>query len=54
MESITKYGLKEIVEDLFNINLTESLVPTQLKEANIITIPKIKDPKEVGDYRPIA
>jgi hypothetical protein len=44
-----KYALKEIVTHLFNICLTESFVPTQWKEANIITIPKIKEPKEVGD-----
>jgi len=49
-----KHALKEIVAHLFNICLTESFVPTQWKEANIITIPKIKEPKEVGDYRPIA
>ena len=49
-----KYALKEIVAHLFNICLAESFVPTQWKEANIMPIPKIKEPKEVGDYRPIA
>jgi hypothetical protein len=49
-----KYALKEKVAHLFNICLAESFVPTQWKEANIIPIPKIKDPKEVGDYGPIA
>ena len=49
-----KYALKEIVSHLFNICLAESFVPTQWKEANIIPIPKTNDPKEAGDYRPIA
>ena len=49
-----KYALKEIVAHLFNICLTDSFVPTQWKEANIIPIPKIKEPKEAGDYRPTA
>jgi hypothetical protein len=49
-----KYALKEIVAQLFNLCLAESYVPTQWKEANIIPIPKIKEPKEVGDNRPIA
>ena len=47
-----KYALKEIVAHLFNICLTDSFVPTQWKEANIIPIPKIKEPKGAGNYRP--
>jgi hypothetical protein len=46
-----KYALIEIVAHLFNICLAESFVPTQWKEAYIIPIPKIKEPKEAGDYR---
>ena len=49
-----KYALKEIVAHLFNICHTDSFVPTQWKEASIIPIPKIKEPKEAGDYRPTA
>ncbi|XP_057318961.1 uncharacterized protein LOC130663635 [Microplitis mediator] len=44
---------KQIV-DLFNTSLTRCEFPHQWKDSLIIPIPKIKDPRIFGDYRPIS
>lgn len=39
---------------LFNWSLCEGVVPTCFKTANVIPIPKVNDPKELSDFRPIS
>ncbi|XP_071959521.1 uncharacterized protein [Antedon mediterranea] len=46
--------LAPIYTKLFNESLASGTVPNQWKTACISPIPKIKNPKELNDYRPIA
>ena len=39
---------------LFNLSLTTSTVPQQWKKASIIPIPKVTQPKQHADFRPIS
>ena len=47
-------ALLPVIEHLFNFSLQNSCFPEMWKLANIIPIPKVKDPKECKDYRPVS
>jgi exonuclease III len=52
-----KLSVPYIVESLtfiFNLCIAQSLFPTTLKEAKVIPIPKIKNPIELKNFRPIS
>ena len=44
----------EPITNLVNKSVCTSIVPEQWKRALINPIPKVKNPKELGDYRPIS
>lgn len=46
--------LLNVIEHLFNFSLQSSVFPVAWKMANIIPIPKVKDPKEPKDFRPVS
>ena len=49
-----KFELCEIIAQPFNISLQNSFVPSQVKSANIVPIPKTNNTLTATDYRPIA
>ena len=46
--------IADTLVQLFNSYINQSFVPSQWKFANITPIPKIDNPKDPGDYRPIS
>ena len=42
------------ITHLFNLSLTTSIVPTQWKTSAITPVPKIKQPTQCSDFRPIS
>ena len=54
---LLKLALPFIIEPLtysYNLCITQSTIPTSLKTAKVIPIPKTKDPTRPGDFRPIS
>jgi len=47
-------ALLPVLDHLFNYSLQNSIFPSIWKLANIISVPKIKVPKESKDYRPVS
>ncbi len=43
-----------VLEYLFNFSLQNSIFPAMWKKANILPIPKVKNPAECKDYRPVS
>lgn len=43
-----------MVTQLFNMSVNQGVIPQQWKKAEIHPIPKIQQPKELKDYRPIS
>lgn len=48
------HQMTEVLTDIFNISLSQSAVPSKLKEATIIPVPKNKAPHSLNDYRPVV
>ena len=48
------YELVEPVTTIFNLSLFAGVVPNIWKESNITPIPKVKQPQNEGDIRPIS
>ncbi|KAI3368601.1 hypothetical protein L3Q82_025606 [Scortum barcoo] len=48
------YQLTEVLTDIFNTSLQQAVVPTCLKTAIIIPIPKTSTVSGLNDYRPVA
>ncbi|KAI3367049.1 hypothetical protein L3Q82_009681, partial [Scortum barcoo] len=48
------YQLTEVLTDIFNTSLQQAAVPTCLKTATIIPIPKTPTVTGLNDYRPVA
>ncbi|KAI3352228.1 hypothetical protein L3Q82_005575 [Scortum barcoo] len=48
------YQLTEVLTDIFNTSLQQAVVPTCLKTATIIPIPKTPTVTGLNDYRPVA
>ncbi|KAI3355174.1 hypothetical protein L3Q82_017873 [Scortum barcoo] len=48
------YQLTEVLTDIFNTSLQQAVVPTCLKTATIIPIPKTSTVTGLNDYRPVA
>ncbi|KAI3374499.1 hypothetical protein L3Q82_006318 [Scortum barcoo] len=48
------YQLTEVLTDIFNTSLQQAAVPTCLKTATIIPIPKTSTVTGLNDYRPVA
>lgn len=46
--------LKDVFTDIFNISLSQAVVPNCLKSAIIIPIPKKSNPVGFNDFRPVA
>ncbi|KAI4893701.1 hypothetical protein NFI96_000602 [Prochilodus magdalenae] len=46
--------ISEVLADIFNVSLTQAAVPTCLKTATIIPVPKSSTVTGLNDYRPIA
>jgi len=46
--------MKEAILRFLNISFKTGIVPTKLKVARVIPIPKIQKPQQLGDYRPIS
>ncbi|KAM4612748.1 LOW QUALITY PROTEIN: contactin-4 [Polymixia lowei] len=46
--------LTDVFTDIFNISLRQAVVPTCLKTATIIPVPKKSSPSSFNDYRPVA
>lgn len=47
-------ALIPVLDHLFNFSLQNGVFPSMWKLANIIPIPKIKNPREFKDYRPVS
>jgi len=47
-------ALLPVFDHLFNFSLQNGCFPSIWKQANIIPIPKVKDPKVCKDYRPVS
>lgn len=47
-------ALLPVLDHLFNFSLQHSTFPSVWKYANIIPIPKVKNPQECKDYRPVS
>ena len=47
-------ALLPALDHLFNFSLQNSIFPSTWKMANILPIPKVRNPKEAKDYRPIS
>jgi hypothetical protein len=50
----TKHALTSVFSDIFNLSLTESVIPTCFKQTNIVPVPKNTKVTCLNDYRPIA
>jgi hypothetical protein len=48
-----RFHLGEVVADLFNASLSECFVPSQWKQSNIISIPKVPNPTKPNECRPV-
>lgn len=48
------YQLKDVFADIFNLTLNQGVVPTCLKSAMIIPVPKTSNPTGLNDFRPVA
>ncbi len=46
--------LTDVFTDIFNISLSQSVVPTCFKATTIIPVPKKSSPSCFNDYRPVA
>uniref|UniRef100_A0A672HXF0 Reverse transcriptase domain-containing protein n=1 Tax=Salarias fasciatus TaxID=181472 RepID=A0A672HXF0_SALFA len=46
--------LTDVFTDIFNISLSQAVVPTCLKATTIIPVPKKPSPSHYNDYRPVA
>ncbi len=46
--------LTDVFTDIFNISLSQAVVPTYLKATTIIPVPKKSSPSCFNDYRPVA
>ncbi len=46
--------LTDVFTDIFNISLSQAVVPTCFKATTIITVPKKSSPSCFNDYRPVA
>ncbi|KAM3843222.1 nuclear pore complex protein Nup107 [Diretmus argenteus] len=46
--------LKDVFADIFNVSLSQGVVPTCLKSATIIPVPKKNNPACLNDFRPVA
>ena len=46
--------LTDVFTDIFNISLSQAVVPTCLKATTIIPVPKKSSPSSLNDYRPVA
>jgi hypothetical protein len=49
-----RFELSDIRAHLFNISIQHSFIPEQWKIANVIPIPKVKNPTTPNEYLPIA
>jgi hypothetical protein len=47
-------GLLPVLDHIFNFSLQNGVFPSIWKHANIIPIPKVKNPNESKDYRPVS
>ncbi|KAI3352058.1 hypothetical protein L3Q82_020873 [Scortum barcoo] len=54
MKCYTIFQLTEVLTDIFNTSLQQAAVPTCLKTATIIPIPKTSTVTGLNDYRPVA
>ncbi|KAI4876536.1 hypothetical protein NFI96_002224 [Prochilodus magdalenae] len=52
--SVTPAETSEVLADIFKVSLTQAAVPTCLKTATIIPVPKSSTVTGLNDYRPIA
>lgn len=43
-----------VIEHIFNYSLQNGVFPDQWKMSNILPIPKVKEPNECKDYRPVS
>ncbi|XP_076862714.1 nuclear respiratory factor 1 isoform X2 [Brachyhypopomus gauderio] len=48
------WKLAEVFTDIYNISLSQAVVPTRFKATTIIPIPKKASPSCFNDYRPVA
>ncbi len=46
--------LTDVFTDIFNISLSQAVVPTCFKATTIIPVPKKSSPSCFNDYRPVA
>lgn len=46
--------LKDVLSDIFNISLSQAVVPTCFKATTIIPVPKKASPSGFNDYCPVA
>ena len=46
--------LAGVFTDIFNLSLSQSVVPTRFKTATIVPLPKNAKVTELNDYRPLA
>ena len=46
--------LKDVFADIFNTSLAQAIIPTCLKSATIIPVPKKPNPACLNDFRPVA
>ena len=46
--------LSSVFTDIFNLSLTESLIPTCFKQTTIVPVPKKVKVTCLNDYRPVA
>jgi hypothetical protein len=49
-----RFHLAEVIPSLFNTSLRESFVPSQSKQSKIIPIPKVQNPTQPNEYRPVC
>ncbi|KAK3916456.1 RNA-directed DNA polymerase from mobile element jockey [Frankliniella fusca] len=47
-------SLIPVLDHIFNYSLQNSAFPSVWKKANILPLPKVKNPKETKDYRPVS
>jgi hypothetical protein len=48
------HQLSSVFTDIFNLSLTESVIPTCFKQTTIIPVPKKAKVTCLNDYRPVA
>ena len=46
--------LASVFTDIFNLSLSESVIPTRFKQTTIVTVPKNTKVTCLNDYRPVA